>query len=138
MRSLLKGALTKIFSFEHSTVSLAARLWKHLGYSGSLIGVSMLIGTLGFHSTGGEHWVDAFLDSAMLLGGMGPVADMATWGAPGKIFAAVFSLYAGLVFLTIAAVLFTPVLHEAMNRLNQRLKQGSHPSTTEPGVPGHD
>ena len=39
----------------------------------ALIVVSLLIGILGY--MGFEHlsWIDAFLNSAMLLGGMGPV-----------------------------------------------------------------
>ncbi len=46
-----------------------------------------------------EHlaWRDAFLYSAMLLGGMGPVDAPRTPG--GKVFAGVYALYCGLVFL---------------------------------------
>jgi hypothetical protein len=134
MRSLLKRAVMNVFSFEHPGIDLASRLWKHIGYAGLLIGVSMLIGTLGFHWTGPEGWVDAFLDSAMLLGGMGPVAPMEQWHNPGKIFAALFSLYAGLVFLTIAGFLFTPVLHESLHRLHQRLISSGKSGYEEPGT----
>ena len=41
-------------------------------------------------------WRDAFLNSAMLMGGMGPVDAPHTDG--GKVFAGLYALYAGLFF----------------------------------------
>src|SRR5260221_9414222 len=49
----------------------------------------------------------AFLNTAMLLGGMGPVDPLRTNG--GKVFAGVFALYAGMVFLVVAGALFLGV-----------------------------
>ena len=66
---------------------------------------------------------DAFLNAAMLLGGMGPVNAPRT--EAGKIFAAFYALYAGLVFLATAAILFTPVLHRVLHRF--------HWDDTDPG-----
>jgi hypothetical protein len=65
-----------------------------------------------------EHlsWLDAFLNAAMLLGGMGPVDLPVTEG--GKLFAGIFALYAGLVFIVTAALLFTPLLHRVMHRFH--------------------
>lgn len=45
-------------------------------------------------------WLDAFLNAAMLLGGMGPVESPVTHG--GKLFAGVDALYAGMVVLVVA------------------------------------
>jgi hypothetical protein len=53
--------------------------------------------------------IDALLNSAMLLGGMGPVGEFGS--TTGKLFAAVFALYAGLGFIAATAILVTPVLH---------------------------
>ncbi len=61
-------------------------------------------------------WVDAFLNSAMLLGGMGPVNPPQT--DPGKLFAGVYALYAGLVFIVTAALIVTPLLHRFMHRFH--------------------
>lgn len=36
----------------------------------------------------------------------------------GKLFAGLYALYAGLVFIVSAALLFTPVLHRVMHRLH--------------------
>jgi hypothetical protein len=58
-------------------------------------------------------WVDAFLNASMLMGGMGPVDPPHT--VAGKLFAGCFALYAGLVFIVTAALMFTPVLHRLMH-----------------------
>jgi hypothetical protein len=61
-------------------------------------------------------WVDAFLNAAMLLGGMGPVDAPRT--TPGKLFAGCYALYAGLVFIVTAALIVTPLLHRFMHRFH--------------------
>jgi hypothetical protein len=61
-------------------------------------------------------WRDAFLNAAMLLGGMGPVNPPQTDG--GKLFAGIYALYAGLVFIITAALLFTPILHRVLHKFH--------------------
>jgi hypothetical protein len=61
-------------------------------------------------------WRDAFLNAAMLLGGMGPVNAPATPG--GKLFAGLYALYAGLVFLIVAGLLLAPVVHRILHRFH--------------------
>jgi hypothetical protein len=60
--------------------------------------------------------LDGFLNSAMLLGGMGPVNNPVTPG--GKLFAGLYALYAGLVFIMSAAMIFTPIVHRVMHRFH--------------------
>jgi len=92
------------------------RLLAHLSIALALIGVSTGIGMAGY--CGFEHLsaTDGFLNTAMLLGGMGPVNAPVT--ESGKLFAGFFSLYAGLVFIVTAALLFTPLLHRLMHRFH--------------------
>lgn len=92
------------------------RILAHVGIALALLGMSLAIGMLGY--IGFEHlsWIDAFLDAAMLLGGMGPVH--APQSAAGKLFAGLFALYAGLVFLISAALIFTPLLHRLMHHFH--------------------
>lgn len=52
-----------------------------------------MAGMLGCHVFAHYTWVDAFVNTAMLLGGMGPVSPLETSGA--KIFAGVFALMWG-------------------------------------------
>src|SRR6185295_4195913 len=68
-----------------------------------LVGVSLLLGMAGYHFLEGLSWLDGFLNAAMLLGGMGPVAPLQT--PAGKLFAGFYALYAGLLFITVAGLL---------------------------------
>lgn len=77
---------------------------------------SLAIGMTGYVTLEGLSWIDAFLNSAMLLGGMGPVNPPQTFG--GKLFAGCYALYAGLVFIVAAALLFTPILHRIIHRFH--------------------
>jgi hypothetical protein len=88
----------------------------HFAIAVGLIGLSIGIGMWGYCAF--EHLapLDGFLNSAMLLGGMGPVNAPQT--PAGKLFAGCFALYAGLVFIVTAALLFTPLLHRLMHRLH--------------------
>ncbi len=65
-----------------------------------------------------EHlgWLDAFLNAAMILGGMGPVNLPQTAG--GKIFAGLYALYSGLAVLIVAGIVFAPLLHRLMHRFH--------------------
>lgn len=69
----------------------------------------------------GYRWIDAFLNACMLLGGMGPVGDLPNDAS--KLFASLFALYSGLVFLILAALLLTPVFHRVLHRFHWEAKQ---------------
>ena len=92
------------------------RILGHLALVGAVLAVSLGIGMLGYRGFEKLSWVDAFLNAAMLLGGMGPVNPPLS--TAGKLFAGVYALYAGLVFIVTAALLFTPVLHRLMHRFH--------------------
>ena len=94
----------------------AKRLLGHLGVAVGLLFASLAIGMLGYVYFEHLSWVDAFLNAAMLLGGMGPVNPPQS--TAGKVFAGIYALYAGLVFIITAALLFTPLLHRLMHRFH--------------------
>lgn len=77
---------------------------------------ALTVGVIGYRVFNGERWVDAFLDAAMILGGMGPVSTMQNDAA--KIFAGFYALFSGLVFIGTAAVLVAPWLHRLLHRLH--------------------
>ena len=56
-----------------------------------------------------------------ILKDMGPVDPPRTPG--GKIFAGLFALYAGLVFLLVAAVVLAPVLHRILHHFHWEKNQ---------------
>lgn len=76
----------------------------------------MIAGTLGFHYLASQMWLDAYLNAAMLLGGMGPVGNIE--GSAGKIFAGLYALYAGIVFLGASALLLAPFLHRILHKFH--------------------
>ncbi len=79
----------------------------------ALIAASLFVGMLGYHYYEDLPWRDAFLNAAMLLGGMGPVESPRTDG--GKLFAGFYALYAGLVLLVAAGVIVAPALHRMLH-----------------------
>ena len=92
------------------------RLLGHLIVAMALLIASLVFGMLGYVFFEHLFWIDAFLNAAMLLGGMGPVNPPLT--GSGKLFAGLYALYAGLVFIITAALLFTPILHRVLHRLH--------------------
>jgi hypothetical protein len=89
---------------------------RHTGIATGLVGISLLIGMSGYMGFAHMSAVDAFLNAAMLLGGMGPVGDLPNETA--KIFAGCFALYAGVIFILAAGVLVAPGLHRILHRLH--------------------
>ncbi len=99
-----------------TTRRFAYRMASHVGVAAALVLVSLLIGMAGYEHYERLPWRDAFLNTAMLLGGMGPVDALHTNG--GKIFAGIFALYAGVVFLVVAGLFLSPVIHRIMHRFH--------------------
>ncbi|HEU4616542.1 MAG TPA: hypothetical protein VFV10_00795 [Gammaproteobacteria bacterium] len=92
------------------------RLLAHLAVALGLVAVSLGIGMAGYMGFEKLPALEAFLNAAMLLGGMGPVDPLRT--DAGKLFAGLYALYAGLVFIVTAAILFTPILHRLMHHFH--------------------
>lgn len=94
--------------------------WHHLrgqALRASLLVIGSLVGgTTGFHFFSRQPWVDSLLNASMLLGGMGPVGDLGP--TAGKLFAAGYALYSGLIFLIVAGLLVTPVFHHVLHRFH--------------------
>lgn len=81
-----------------------------------VICVSLFIGMLGYRMFEGLSWIDAFLNAAMLLGGMGPVEAPVSFA--GKLFAGLYSLYCGLVVIFAAGIILAPVAHRFLHRFH--------------------
>ncbi len=81
-----------------------------------IIVVSLAAGMTGYHMLEGLSWIDAFVNAAMLLSGMGPLAQPQT--DAGKIFAGLYALYSGLAVLIIAGIIFAPAIHRFLHRFH--------------------
>ena len=82
----------------------------------AIIMVSLGIGMAGYHAFEGLSWLDAFLNAAMILSGMGPVAPIQT--TAGKLFAGCYALFSGLALITTLAVIVAPVFHRFLHRFH--------------------
>lgn len=92
------------------------RLLRHGGLVVAVLALSLAGGALGYRSTEGMPWLDAFLNAAMILSGMGPVTVLAT--DAGKLFATGYALFSGVVFLVAVGLLLAPVLHRVLHRFH--------------------
>ena len=89
------------------------RMLGHGAGVGALIVASLAIGMAGYVLFERLSWLDAFLNAAMLLGGMGPIHNPET--AAGKLFAGLYALYCGLVVIVATGALLAPVMHRALH-----------------------
>ena len=91
---------------------MASRAWTLLPLAAGTLGLGMAI----YHWVEGLPWPDAFLNAAMLLGGMGPVDRLET--TAGKWLAGGYALFAGLVFIVLAGVMLSPMIHAVLHRFH--------------------
>ena len=105
-----------------SRAMFVRRMMRHGGYAVTLVAFSLVLGVLGYMGLAHLSLVDAILNSAMLLGGMGPVGAIEGTGA--KLFAAGFALYSGLVFLLVAGILLAPVFHRVLHFFHWKAEGG--------------
>jgi hypothetical protein len=94
----------------------AKRVALHAAIAIGLLLLSLAIGMAGYMHYEQLAWRDAFLNSAMLMGGMGPVDAPKT--DDGKIFAGLYALYAGLVFIVTVGLVLTPIVHRIMHKFH--------------------
>ena len=99
-----------------SPAQFARRVLFNLGIGSAFILLSLVAGMAGYMYFEGLDRTDAFLNAAMLLGGMGPVAQLHTEG--GKLFAGFYALYSGLAVLAAAGLVFAPVLHRLLHHFH--------------------
>ena len=99
-----------------SRAKFVRRFLLHLLVASGVLLVSLAFGMWGYIHYENLSWRSAFLNAAMLLGGMGPVDPPQT--DSGKVFAGCYALYAGLVFIGTATLIFTPVVHRLLHRFH--------------------
>ena len=108
--------------YEHYTKSLLPRteyyrrLVYHAALGTAIIFVSLGIGMTGYHVLEKMPWVDAFVNAAMILSGMGPVGNLNT--DAGKIFAGCYALFSGLALVAVLGIIFAPVVHRFLHKFH--------------------
>jgi len=108
--------------FEHRSKPLLPRreFYRRLAWSAVIalvvIAVALGIGMAGYHVFERMSWLDAFVNAAMILSGIGPVVPLQTDG--GKIFAGCYALFSGLAFITSLGIIFAPVVHRFLHKFH--------------------
>jgi hypothetical protein len=103
-------------------LTFATHVAVRLGIALGFVLVSLAIGAYGYHRTESMDWLEAFLNAAMILGGMGPVDPIHT--RAGKLFAICYAIFSGIFFLSIVAILFAPFLRRFLHRFHLEVYGG--------------
>jgi hypothetical protein len=93
-----------------------ARLARSVCLGLSIIAVCLGIGMVGYHCLEKLSWIDAFLNAAMILSGMGPVATLQT--TAGKLFAGCYALFSGLALVSIIGIIMAPVVLRFLHKFH--------------------
>jgi hypothetical protein len=119
---MAKGDLAPLLDLEHRSQRLLSRgaflrRWVLFAMIAlGLIAGSLALGMVGYRVFEGMSWLDAFLNAAMLLGGMGPVTEL--HHPAGKVFAGLYAMFSGLVLLVSVGVMLAPVFHRFLHRFH--------------------
>lgn len=118
--------------YEHRTEPLLPttrfllRMFRHAVVASILVGFSLALGVWGYHRFEQLGWLDSLLNASMILGGMGPVNALQS--RAGKLFASLYALFSGVVFLAVAGVLVAPLAHRLLHHLH--LERREKPTKT--------
>jgi len=127
---MTKRTSLRVLRYEHRSQPVLPRkhfirrIIYHVLLALAVVTVSLAIGVVGYRFLAGLSWIDALMNAAMILGGMGPVNEISS--VSGKLFATFYALYAGVAFLAIAAVLIAPFAHRLLHRLHMEDTDGGN------------
>lgn len=117
--------MRRLYHFEHkgqplaSTATFQGRLIRNGIWALGVVSGSLAVGTAGYMGFDGMGFVDAFLNAAMILSGMGPVGELHRDGA--KIFAALYAIASGLLLFAVAGMILLPVYHRVLHRFHMQV-----------------
>lgn len=91
-------------------------LARNAAIGGSMVGVALMIGVVGYHVTARMGWLDSLVNASMILGGMGPVDPVRS--SVGKWFESFYALFSGVVFIGSVGVLLAPAARRFLHRFH--------------------
>jgi hypothetical protein len=116
-------------AFEHSTDPLIPnsafflRVARAIGLGLFILAFPLAIGMWGYHHFMTLSWDDSFVNAAMILSGMGPIAEPKTRAA--KVFAGSYALFSGFVILTVTGIVLVPFVHRVLHRFHLERGEGA-------------
>ena len=78
--------------------------------------IGLIIGIAGYAIFEGMSLVDAYVNAAMILSGMGPIGELKT--TAGKIFAGTYAIFSGLVIVIATGFLLASIFHRVLHRFH--------------------
>jgi hypothetical protein len=78
--------------------------------------IGLAVGIWGYATFEGMSLVDAYVNAAMILAGMGPVGELKT--TAGKIFAGSYAILSGLIIVIATAFILAPIFHRVLHRFH--------------------
>jgi hypothetical protein len=94
---------------------IAIGLWIVLTLLGLAIGIA---GYAGFE---GMSFVDAYVNAAMILSGMGPLGELKT--TAGKVFAGSYAILSGLIIVIATGFVLAPIFHRILHRFQVETRE---------------
>ncbi|MBV6274122.1 two pore domain potassium channel family protein [Alcaligenaceae bacterium CGII-47] len=105
-----------------STERFVRRMVLHVLYALLLIALTLLVGMAGHLWLEPPGWHDALLNTALIVGGIGPYILPET--VAGKIFFSLYSIFVGLVFMATLGLTLAPVAHRLIHKFHLDDDQG--------------
>ncbi len=131
--------------YEHHTeepishMAFRNRVFRHAVLVALMLSGALLLGVVGFWVTSRfarepMSMMDSFVDSSMLLGGMGPVKCGGIDSDLCRLFASLYALFCGLLFVTIMGILAAPLAHRLLHMTFHAPKPSNAPPATGPTI----
>jgi len=105
-----------------SRMAFAKRMARAIGLWAALTSGGLVIGMAGYAWTEGMGLADSFVNAAMILSGMGPVAELHT--TAGKVFAGLYAILSGLIIVIGAGFVLAPIAHRVLHRFHVETGKG--------------
>ena len=93
-----------------------ARMFVAIGLWMVLTVIGLAIGIAGYAAFEGMSFVDAYVNAAMILSGMGPVGELKT--TAGKVFAGSYAIFSGLIIVIATGFVLAPIFHRILHRFH--------------------
>src|SRR5258708_17391032 len=116
----------RVTGFEHrqqpviSRRGFFARMLIAIGLWMILTAAGLAIGIAGYAGFEGMSFVDAYVNAAMILSGMGPLSELKT--TAGKGFAGSYAILSGLIIVIATGFILAPIFHRVLHRFHVETK----------------
>ena len=76
----------------------------------------LIAGIVGYKITCHFDWYDSLLNASMIMSGMGPTNTIEN--NLGKVFASIYAIISGVLFILSIGIFLTPIVHRLMHKFH--------------------